>query len=541
MISKVGFKSKSLMIFLVAFLLFSTSGVWAKPTTSEQATQVVSIWLGLDAQPLGAPMGRQIKEVQTFPGPDGALAYYVVYLNPAGLVFVPADDLVEPIIGFLSEGVYDPGPANPLGALVSQDIPGRVLKAREMKAQALEAGEALTSDSPWAVAQRKWARLANPNSVQEAANGLTNVSDLRVAPFVQSRWAQAGADGSWPPNCTSPCYNYYTPPYMAGSGNNYPCGCTATAMAQLMRYWQYPTTGVGTSSYTITVDGISQSANLRGGSGNGGPYDWANMVLDPRNSGVTEIQRQAIGSLTHDAGLAVHMSYTLSASTGWPYGTAFINTFKYSNGITGGHSGSNIPDINRNAMINPNLHAQYPVIIVLDGPSGGHSVIGDGYGYNYSTMYHHLLIGRAGTDDAWYNLPNVVTSAFTFDSVKGCTYNVFVSGKGEIIAGRVMDAAGNPLSGATVTAAGGGQTFPAIQKDVVRAPTGSSGVYAIPNVPSGATVTVRVTKSGYTFTPKVVTVGSSVDSSIITGNVWGVDFIGTRSRPPLPHLLLLIN
>jgi hypothetical protein len=41
-----------------------------------------------------------------------------LYLNLAGLVFLPADDLVEPIIGFLPEGQYDPSPDNPLGALI---------------------------------------------------------------------------------------------------------------------------------------------------------------------------------------------------------------------------------------------------------------------------------------------------------------------------------------------------------------------------------------------------------------------------------------
>ena len=59
----------------------------------------------------------------------------MVYLNPAGFVIVSADDMVEPIIGFLPEGQYDPSPDNPLGAMVSQDLPGRVLAARQMEKQ----------------------------------------------------------------------------------------------------------------------------------------------------------------------------------------------------------------------------------------------------------------------------------------------------------------------------------------------------------------------------------------------------------------------
>ena len=39
---------------------------------------------------------------------------------------MPGDDLVDPIIGFVPLGVYDPSPTKPLGALVSRDVPGRI-------------------------------------------------------------------------------------------------------------------------------------------------------------------------------------------------------------------------------------------------------------------------------------------------------------------------------------------------------------------------------------------------------------------------------
>lgn len=466
---------------------------------------------------MGAPLGGQIKEVQTFNDNAGNPAYYVVRLNPAGLVFVPADDLVEPIIGFLSEGVYDPSPTNPLGALVSRDIPGRVLKARETETQALEKSAVLAPQGPWAAAQRKWTFLENPTAApgQEAA-GFPTPSDMRVAPFVLSRWSQTTVG-------SGACYNYYTPKYGDGNPSNYPCGCTATAMAQVMRYWQHPVSPM-VGSFTITVDGKSQSAIIRGGSGSGGSYDWANMVLDP-NSGVTDPQRQAIGALTSDAGLSVGMNYTSSSSSAWPYGTTLVNTFKYSNAKFAYNSGNNFPDSNRNAMINPSLNAQYPVIIAINGPSAGHAIVGDGYGYNNSTMYHHLNMGWAGSNDAWYNLPNVNTTSYTFNSVYGLTYNIYTSGTGEIIAGRVTDAAGNPIAGATVTATGGGHTYLAVQKNVVGALTPSSGVYAIPQVPSGATVTVSASKAGYSFASRSVTTGTSLDNNCGTGNLWGVDFV----------------
>lgn len=52
--------------------------------------------------------------------------YYVVYLQPSGFVIVSTDDLVEPIIAFAGTGTYDPAPGNPLGALVTKDLKGRI-------------------------------------------------------------------------------------------------------------------------------------------------------------------------------------------------------------------------------------------------------------------------------------------------------------------------------------------------------------------------------------------------------------------------------
>ena len=288
-------------LVLLAVLLALPTGLGAKPTTAEQARTVVENWLLLDTEHLEAATGQQIKEVETYPH-EGVAYYHVVYLDPQGFLIVPADDLVEPIIGFLPEGQhYDPSLENPLGALVSQDLPGRVLDAREMEDRLQAERLPLAPTDSYAIAQHKWAMLSRPTTATEAEEelGLPSVSTVWVAPLIQSQWAQTTVDGE-------ACYNYYTPAYTSGDPDNYPCGCVAAAMAQLMRYWQYPTTGVGTGSYSITVDGVPTSRNLRGGDGAGGAYSWGSMPLVP-DSSITTAERQAIGALTADAGVSVNM------------------------------------------------------------------------------------------------------------------------------------------------------------------------------------------------------------------------------------------
>jgi hypothetical protein len=349
------------VIGLLALILSLPVGVWAKPTTPEQARTVVENWLGLEAAPLGAALGRQLLEVKTY-NHQGAPAYYVVYLNPAGCVIVAADDLVEPIIAFLPQGQYDPSPQNPLGAMVSQDLPGRVLDARQKENQVQTEGLQLAPTEVYAAAQRKWALLAKgPTAAEAAALAQPTISDVRVAPLVKSAWGQSLVGDS-------ACYNYYTPPNDDGSAGNYVCGCVATAMAQLMRRFSYPTTGVGAGEFDIKVDGVATKRRLRGGDGAGGAYDWGNMPLVPDYS-FTEKQRQAIGALTHDAGVSVGMYYTAtdsSAITG-DAAKALVNTFKYVNAkwAYSGNSASSIPVADRNNMVNPNLDWKCPTLLEI--------------------------------------------------------------------------------------------------------------------------------------------------------------------------------
>ncbi len=549
----------SLMLRLVCGLLaimLSAAMGWAKPTTPEQAKKVVENWFKQPASLMNSRLGRQIKKVETFRDETGAPAYYVVYLNPSGLVFLPADDLVEPIIGFVSDATsFDPSPKNPLGALVSRDIPGRVLKARETEARALEVRTPLAPESPWAKSRRKWDRLANPTTGLKALASGFGVTDIRVAPLVQSKWDQGGADGSCPPSCNNPCYNYYTPPNGPGNPYNYVCGCPATAMSQLLRYWQYPASPVP-GTFNITINRSPATRAIRGGNLPGGGYDWANMVLNPRDSGADLTQCQAIGALTADAGFSVNTDYAQDGSGVQDIASlapALINTFRYSNAICGStdlpENWSNIPLPILYNMVNPNLDAQYPVLFAIAGRSG-HVIVGDGYGYDgygddASIMRHHLNMGWSGSDDAWYNLPNIFTSSGAYTVVDQCIYNVYKTGAGEIISGRVTDSAGKPLSGVTVTASAGGQTYPARQKDVV-APTTSSGVYAIPKVPSNATFNVTASKPGYTFIPISVTTGTSVTAtyfdnpSVVTGNKWAIDFTGTKTKSGVASMMLFL-
>jgi len=496
--------NKIISVFhLTAAVLLSVllSPAGAKPTTPGQAMTVVQAWRRMHAAPLKTNLGKAIIEVHTYRDTAGTDLYHVVYLSPAGFAIVPADDLVEPIIAFSSEGLYDASETNPLGALVGNDLPGRIARVRGSTQLGGDKFGELPSEQ--AAALRKWERLQNFRPLTEY--GFAAISDMRVAPLIQSKWNQTTVSGNY-------CYNYYTP-------NHYPSGCVATAMSQLMRFHQMPTSSVGTGSFYITVDGINRSEALMGGNGAGGAYIWADIPLLP-DENITDGQRQAIGRLLHDSGAAVNMDYrsNWSGADILQTATALKSTFGYGNAAQGYNYGNNIPNDARDKMVNPNLDAGLPVLFGIVGSSGGHAVVGDGYGYQAGTIYHHLNMGWSGNNDLWYNLPNIDDPYYGFTAVTAVVYNVYTSGTGEIISGRVSDCAGAALSGVTVTATlYGGATM-------ASATTNSNGIYAFTRLSSDTTYIIGASKSGFNFEYQQVTTGNSSVYPSSSGNRWGVDF-----------------
>lgn len=502
-----------------AVLSFPCLTALAAPVSPEQAAAAVTGWLSLDQTPLGESLGTSVQRVDTFSDKAGNSLYHVACLDPAGFVIVAADDLVEPIIGFAQAGRFDPAEDNPLGALVSRDLANRIADARK-------AG-AVPADAKAAQAQTKWQQLCPKDGGPVARpKGLTSISDVRVAPLTQTTWSQKTAADAG----TSACYNYYTPPNGDGNTGNYPAGCVATALAQFMRYHRFPATGVGYTPFTVYSDGTPLTYYLHGGDGSGGAYVWDNMPLMPP-ANPTTAQCQAIGALIADAGATVNMSYAASGSeSSMSDGrNALVNTFLFANARYGWNDNNEV-GAGLTAMINPNLDAHYPVLLSVEGSVGGHAVIADGYGYNLSTLYHHLNLGWSGSATAWYALPLLDTGSYTFTVVDGSVYNVYTNGSGEIISGRVLDQISRPVVNASVTATRtGGGTYSTT--------TDSQGIYALARIPSASSYSITVSKANYSSATSSFSTGTSTDRSATSGNYWGADFTLNMLPTVVDHLV----
>ena len=236
--------------------------------------------------------------------------------------------------------------ANPLWVLLKNDL---ALRVGDGAASSGKPGllKATAGGSSGSVNEAKWNRLLGKSGgLLRASQGISSVSDIRVAPLVKSKWNQGNVGGS-------PCYNYYTP-------NNYVCGCVATAGAQIMRYFRYPTEPMPQyENPNCAISGVQTTLTTQGGT-----YSWDAMPLEPGSS-IADEQRMAIGKLTSDVGICCNMNYKSngSSSGGYMLAHAFTNHFGYASAMVAhwqsDQSGS---DDVRKAMLS-NFDAGLPVAL----------------------------------------------------------------------------------------------------------------------------------------------------------------------------------
>ena len=122
---------------------------------------------------------------------------------------------------------------------------------------------------------------------------LTTRSVAPVDNFVKTHWDQLDP------------FNGLCP---TDGGTRCPTGCVATAMAQVMKYYNYPAQGRGTGFYTVGSSTRQRSVAINS------TYDWDNMRASYSKSSGTN-QKKAVQQLMYDAGCAVGMNYGKEGSS----------------------------------------------------------------------------------------------------------------------------------------------------------------------------------------------------------------------------------
>ncbi|MDR0647845.1 MAG: C10 family peptidase, partial [Synergistaceae bacterium] len=295
------------------FVCLASRAAFAVPTTPAQAENVVRGWLIYDSSPFGKLAG-EFSKVESYgesgktSNPSEAL-YYAVHLDPSGIVLLPADDELNPITAYASDADwYGPEPANPLYDTIGASIAEMVKVHRGDKRRGSGVSEA----------RERWATFQDL-ALSGAKRGdplAGEPSTVIVGPLLSTTWNQKGQieEGS------EISYNEYTP-------NNYPAGCGAVMMAQIMKHFGYPTAAIsdltGDKEFYYTVGGQPKSSKLMGGNGNGEPYDISGPTADQ------------IARLIADCAVAIGSDFAKDATGSNPalIAESLVNTFRYGNAV----------------------------------------------------------------------------------------------------------------------------------------------------------------------------------------------------------------
>lgn len=287
-------------------------------------------------------------------GKSGNLTTYYVFTSDARTLFVGADDAAAPLLGYIDRDVDN------LDQLPPQMKWWLGEYSREI---AYASGNAAIK-------------------LNVAPDGATDDREP-IEPLVATRW-----DQSAPYNDSLPLSN----------GIRCYTGCVATAMAQAMKYFNWPAKGTGTLSYTW--DGNAMSMNL-----DSTPFEWGQM-LDTYTTATdgSEAQRAAVATLMKACGYSVNMNYgsTSAGSGASPFSIvpALVEHFGYDKGTELMMRDFYTID-EWNEMIYQNLATTGPVIYGGESAEGGHCFICDGY---ESDGYFHINWGWSGDYDGYFLL-----------------------------------------------------------------------------------------------------------------------------------------
>ncbi len=396
-------KKKYLFTFLLVLMTFM---LFSLPVTELQVKRV--------AQNLSIERNGQFCEIESisFLNQDPKSGIYITKLLPSGFVLVAGDDASQPILGY-----------DFINKWTGKNIPVQLEDFLQSWTRQLTyiAENNLVADRS---IRAEWQRLDVESS---SFTPLRN--DRAVSPLISTTWGQEGY------------YNDLCP-------SNTPVGCVATAMAQIMRYWSYPTVGQGSHSYVHPVYG-SQTANFGGTT-----YNWAgmpNQVGSPNTS---------VATLGYHAGVAVEMDYDPTGSGAYSTDVpgALISYFKYKSTAILRYK-SAYSDANWNTLLQGELNNARPVYYAGSGPDGGHAFIIDGFSGTTSPYYYHFNWGWDGYYNGNYYLSNLNPGGYNFTTGQEAVVGIEPSASGATTLAEGFEGTTFPPMGWTLSNGGDANTW----------------------------------------------------------------------------------
>lgn len=328
---------------------------YAAPVSPDEALARLSVE-GLVAECNGLQAPRLIEIINDAAGSPSI--YHFSYAGDKGFMLLPADDAVPALLGYSETNSF----------------------ATRERSESMRSWLGFYSDQIKAASA--FEASGNIDLPSRKSVAPTRAGEMSaIEPLIKTVWDQGR-----PFNNECPSLN----------GRQCVTGCVATAMAQVMNYWEYPQKGKGSVSYSpesfetpLQMDFSSVS------------FNWAGMQ-DSYKGNYSSSAAHAVATLMKACGYSVRMQYSPGESGAYSkdIAPALINNFGYDQGVRR-EDRTGYSNDEWNALIYNDLVNVGPVI--LDGRStgGAHCFVCDGYD---GKGFFHINWGWSGLSDGYFLL-----------------------------------------------------------------------------------------------------------------------------------------
>lgn len=347
---------------LLLFLLLMAMPVLAENRSFRQAREIAERHAAKNGAHIGLQSVKRAKVLNKQQSTTSSRGYYVFpHDGNCGYTIVSGDDRMPEIVGYSTTDTYS-----------EENMPDgmkHLMQAYEAMATALANGDAK--------AERCLAE-------KEALAADSTYRQPRVEPLL--------ADIAW--GQTEP-YNNLCPMY--DDQRRTVTGCVATAMAQLMMYYQYPQTlksdipAYKTDSYQLDMPLVSA----------GERYDWDNMLPQYSGSAYTAAQANAVAKLMYHCGLSAKADH--GPSTGaWCTPYVLVKYWGYDPDVIKHLYREKFSLREWTAILDAELQASRPVYYTgCSTTSGGHAFLCDGADGN---GLYHINWGWSGWSNGYFDI-----------------------------------------------------------------------------------------------------------------------------------------
>ena len=369
---------------IICVLFFVPSYIFSKEIPLSQASNVAINWMN---EKFGENLTLEdIQEIKSEKNLDYSV-YHVIIFKNQGWVIVASDDVSIPVIAYSRESKFLLSEFPPAFSSWMDATKKNISHAFVNKHIQLESTK--TEWDKFSVDINRFERIPTQRN--------------SVSPLLSTKWNQGSG------------YNDLCPKDINGPNGKAYAGCVATAMAQVMKYYNFPTKGFGTHSFLPEShpEYGNQYANFGSTT-----YNWNSMSLNSSNSHVA--------LLIYHCAVSVDMDFGpdgSGANTRTDAKNALKNYFKYDESITYLYK-ENYNDNDWQNLLIEELNEGHPVIYSGRDSTSGHSFICDGY---QSNSYFHFNWGWGGYLDGYFYLNDLTPGSGSYNLNQGGLFYIKAS------------------------------------------------------------------------------------------------------------------